>query len=118
MTSTSVDELREHISKTMGWWGMGGRDCYPERTDKVIELIRAAADDARFEAMAYVLLSTREHAFTITRVALRENVKDWQIITQPDSRLSGVEYRLEELEATQPNHIHVPGCGARGCLYE
>lgn len=39
---TGDDQLRQAISKTMGWWGTGAieGDCYPERTEKVLALIR------------------------------------------------------------------------------
>jgi hypothetical protein len=47
MPNMTPEELREHISKEMGWWAPGsglskdigsGFDAYPQRTDKFISL--------------------------------------------------------------------------------
>jgi len=37
--SQPVESLREEISKTMGWWSPDGFDAYPEKTDKVMQLL-------------------------------------------------------------------------------
>ena len=51
-TIPEADKYRERISKTMGWWmpGFGdtprGFDAYPEKTDKVMQLLSEACNQA------------------------------------------------------------------------
>jgi hypothetical protein len=75
------------------------------RDDSVRQALRAriaaereeAADRARFEQLVWVLLSCGGE-LEITKAALHESPKDYQITTKPDSRLSGgLVYSLEAL---------------------
>jgi len=73
--------------------------------DDIMQLIEThtakAKDDARFEQMVTVLLSAGGE-LEITARAIRETGKDFEISTQPSSRLDGgVVYKLKALKSTE-----------------
>lgn len=41
----TYEELREQISKEMGYWSPDGFDAYPEKTDKVLQLFATFMDN-------------------------------------------------------------------------
>jgi hypothetical protein len=62
---------------------------------EVLAMVEAKVAEARFEAMVYVLLSCGG-TFEITRAALEESPKDYEVTVMPDSRLTGsLVYQLD-----------------------
>jgi len=43
------DTLDNSVSKLMGWWSPAGYDAYPEKTQKVVGLIKQAEAKARID---------------------------------------------------------------------
>lgn len=83
-TDSGERDLCEHISKTMGYWAPGGFgfDAYPEKTEKILQLIKA--DRAR-------LLDKLEKAGP-------ENVNGEELnITVSATALLGVQPRIVKL---------------------
>lgn len=98
-TPSNDSEMREKVSKTMGWWSPAGFDAYPEKTDKVMQLfaqhlqlaeLKTRVDEAEEALNRFSMLKEKPDS--------ADYVRRWNhVVTTTNDRITALNEQIKGL---------------------